>query len=456
MGETQIVHAHAAPASSAEGTGRASTVLYASLIALGIASLILLIVDLRSDAINPLATIAVVYMAGMLAYTWYVYMLAARFDRKRRNESWPAYEDELVAVLVPCLNEEPELLGRCLHSVSSAAGRKMIVLIDDGSNAETAAAMDEWSRCTGFSLVRFPENRGKREALYAAVKRLPPEVRFVVTIDSDTILDRDAIVRVVRPLKHDKVVAATGDVQLLNERSNFLTRMIASYYWIGLHLYKAAQSSINSVTCCSGCLAAYRRETLDSIIDAFANQRFLGKACTHSEDRHLTNLCLKDGNSVVFVPDAISITETPDTVRRFVRQQMRWKRGYMRESIFTLTHAWRRKRLLFMQVALWELTEPFVTLGLRIGVVLMIFTHASVFVFALLPIWLFVGVVRNVLLVASVPEKLPGMLGYMLFYEVVLYWVNVWALLTVSKSGWLTRGGNEEPQVYEAAVPAAL
>lgn len=428
--------------------------LYVLLVALAVASLVVLAADLAYDSLHLLESIALVYTFAMLVYTWYVYVLATRFDRGLRKREWPAYEDEPVAVLVPCLNEEPDLLGRCLRSVVAAKGRKQIVLIDDGSNDETAAALRDWGEQPGFTLIRFPHNRGKREALHAAVKRLAPEVRFVVTIDSDTVLDGDAIVNVVRPLKHDRVVAATGDVRLLNERSNFLTRMIASYYWIGLHLYKAAQSSINSVTCCSGCLAAYRREKLDAIIDQFAGQRFLGRPCTHSEDRHLTNLCLMEGDSVVFVPGAISHTETPDTVRRFVKQQMRWKRGFMREGIFTLTHAWRRKRLLFAQVALWELTEPFATLGLRVGVVMMAIAQPTTFAATLVPIWLFVGIVRNVVLVAVTPHRLPGMIGYMLFYEFVLYWVNVWALLTVAKSGWLTRGG--EGPAYDATAPAVV
>lgn len=422
------------------------------LIALALGSLAVLAYDYVSDAVDLLESIAFVYTVAMLFYTWYVYGLAARFDRLRERRPWPAYDGGLIAVLVPCLNEDPELLGRCLRSVAAARGRKLIVLIDDGSDAVTADALSEWGACGGFRLIRFARNRGKRAALHAAVKSLPPDVRYVVTIDSDTVLDRDAIVNVVRPLAHESVVAATGDVRLLNERQNLLTRMIAAYYWIGLHLYKAAQSTIGSVTCCSGCLAAYRREKLDAIIDRFAAQQFLGRECTHSEDRHLTNLCLRDGDAVVFVPDAISHTETPHTVGRFLRQQMRWKRGFMRESIFTLTHAWRRKRLLFAQVALWELTEPFATLGLRVGVVLLAITHPTSFLLMLVPVWLFVGLVRNVLLVAFTPQRLPGMVGYMLFYELVLYWINVWALLTVSKSGWLTRGGNEAE--YDSTVAA--
>ena len=147
----------------------------------------------------------------------------------------------------------------------------------------------------------FSENKGKREALHYAVKNLiDDDVEFVVTIDSDTVLEGDALIRVVEPLKSPRIGAATGNVLLLNESQNLLTRMIGTYYWVGLNIYKQAQSVIRSVVCCSGCLAAYRAPLLREIIDEFASQRFLGERCTHSEDRHLTNLVLREGYDVVY------------------------------------------------------------------------------------------------------------------------------------------------------------
>lgn len=72
-----------------------------------------------------------------------------------------------------------------------------------------------------------------------------------------------------------KIGASTGNVLLLNERQNLLTRMIGTYYWIGLNINKHAQSVIRSVVCCSGC-------------------------------RHLTNLVPKRGFDVVYVAEAVS------------------------------------------------------------------------------------------------------------------------------------------------------
>jgi len=37
------------------------------------------------------------------------------------------------------------------------------------------------------------------------------------------------------------------------------------------------------------------------------------------------------------------------------------------------------------------------------------------------------------------PDKLFGLFLYMFFYEVCLYWVNIWALFTVRNKSWVTR-----------------
>jgi hyaluronan synthase len=379
-----------------------------------------------------------VYLALLLVYTWYLFVLLLAHDVRPRR--YPSYAGEKLAVLIPCFNESPDLVEESIRTVLAAEGRKQVVVIDDGSSNGVQERLLDVAAETGITLALFPENRGKREALHLAVTHLlDDDVDFVVTIDSDTLLEPDALVRVVEPLKDPTIGASTGNVLLLNERQNVLTRMIGTYYWIGLNIYKQAQSVIRSVVCCSGCLAAYRATLLREVIDEFAQQRFLGERCTHSEDRHLTNLVLRRGYDVVYVNDAISWTETPATVRGFMRQQRRWKRGYIRESIYTLSYAWRIKRLLFLQILFWDLTAPFLAFGLRIALVVTAVHDPRLVVTAILPSWIVLMLIRYVFVPLRARDKLFGLFLYMLFYETCLYWLNVWALFTVKNKSWVTR-----------------
>ncbi|HET8529317.1 MAG TPA: glycosyltransferase [Gaiellaceae bacterium] len=378
------------------------------------------------------------YLLLLVVYTWYLFGLLLVHDV--RPARWPAYAGGKLAVIVPCFNESPDLLEQSIRSVLAADGRKQVIVVDDGSTNGVGGRIEALAAELPISVHYFAENRGKREALHTAVTQLlDPDVEFVVTIDSDTLLEPDALTRVVEPLQHPGVGASTGNVLLLNERQNLLTRMIGTYYWVGLNIYKQAQSVIRSVVCCSGCLAAYRAPLLRDVIEEFAGQRFLGEACTHSEDRHLTNLVLRRGHDVVYVPEAVSWTETPATVRGFLRQQRRWKRGYIRESAFTLTYAWRTKRLLFLQIALWDLTAPFLSFGLRIALAVTAVEDPSLLLKVILPSWVILLLVRYVFVPVRAPDKLVGLFLYMLFYECCLYWLNLWALFTVKNTSWVTR-----------------
>jgi cellulose synthase/poly-beta-1,6-N-acetylglucosamine synthase-like glycosyltransferase len=378
------------------------------------------------------------YLFVLFLYTSYLFLLLFLNDVKPR--SYPLYEGEKIAVVIPCFNESPEMLEHSIRTVLGARGNKQVIVIDDGSTNGVRAHIAELERQHELDVHYFLENEGKREALHYAVKNLlDDDVDFVVTIDSDTALAPDALIRVVEPLKSPRIGAATGNVLLSNEEQNLLTRMVGTYYWVGLNIYKQAQSVIRSVVCCSGCLAAYRAPLLRAVIDEFAEQRFLGERCTHSEDRHLTNLVLREGYDVVYVENALSWTETPATMGGFLRQQRRWKRGYIRESIYTLSYAWRNKRLLFLQVLFWDLTAPFLSFGLRVALVVTAVRFPMLLVTTILPSWIVLMLFRYIFIPLRARDKLLGLFLYMLFYEACLYWLNLWALFTVKNKSWLTR-----------------
>lgn len=386
-----------------------------------------------------------VYFLMLLLYTWFIFILLFIGDqRKGQTNTHYSLRQQIrppkVAIVIPCYNEPAELLYKAIRSAILTEGDKEIFVIDDGSSdPKTKLLLLAFARRTNVKLHFFERNKGKRHAIHHAIKHMTQGTDFVVTIDSDTVLDRHAISRLIIPFEDPRVGATTGDVRLLNEKKNIITRMVGAYYWIGLHIYKEAQSSIGMVVCCSGCLSAYRTSLLEEIIDDFANQTFFGEQCTHSEDRHLTNLILKGGHKVKFAPEAISYTETPSTLKGFLKQQQRWKRGYIRESIYTLTYAWKKRPLLFFEILLWELTIPFFSFGLMLALVISVFTNPHFFLTSLLPAWILFMFVRYMPMMFYGKRKIPGLFIYMFFYDIFLYWQSIYALFTVRNKSWITR-----------------
>ena len=109
--------------------------------------------------------------------------------------------------------------------------------------------------------------------------------------------------------------------------------MQAVRYFVAFRVCKAAESIFGAVTCCSGCFSAYRREAImPGARAAGSTRRFLGRPATYGDDRSLTNYVLRDWK-VRYEARALSHTIVPAHFRLFLRQQLRWKRSWTRESL---------------------------------------------------------------------------------------------------------------------------
>ncbi len=378
-----------------------------------------------------------IYLIVALAQTWYLFTLL--FYGDARQKKYAAYNGEKIAVIMPCYNESPRLLRRSVKSIIAAEGNKEILIVDDGSSEECRAELRKLARTHGIRIHFFARNRGKRSVIHHAIKHLVRDAKYIVTIDSDTIFHRKALINLVQPFSNPKIGAVSGDVQLINEKQNTLTMMIGGYYWSALHMHRKAQSAAGHVSCCSGAIAAYRASILKKVIGDFIEQEFMGTRCMHSEDRHLTNLVLEQGYDVVFEPKAIAYTSTPSSLHAFLKQQQRWRRGFFIESIYTLSYSWKMRPLLFLEVLLWELFLPFFSFGIVLLVFLTMIVDPTFFINAVVPSLLILFFVRNMPAFFEARKKVPSLFVYTLFSHMISYWQGLHAFFTLRNTRWMTR-----------------
>ena len=237
-----------------------------------------------------------------------------------------------VDVIVPCYNEEPALLEACLRSLAHQdyKGEMRVWVVDDGSrNLDALRPVLEAETGLDLRVVLLDGNRGKREAQAVALREGSGAV--VVTVDSDTSIAPDGVSRLVPWLADPQVGAVTGNLRPSNADATWLTRLIDTRYQLLFERERAAQGFFGSVFCCAGPFSAYRREAVEKVMDDYLGQRFLGGRRVCGDDLKLTNLVLARGYRSEFEPLARATTDVPTTVRRFVRQQLRWNRSFYRE-----------------------------------------------------------------------------------------------------------------------------
>lgn len=206
-----------------------------------------------------------IYLAVAVLHTWYTYIFLAKEDLFPRK--YPTYDGGPIAVLVPTYNEDPELFERMLVSAIKAEGNKNIYVVDDGSK-NRAAIMAVVARYKNRNMHYhcFARNKGKRAALHHAITRMRRDEQYVISMDSDTVMDPHALVRMTEPLMSPKIGAVAGYLDVLNRNENWLSRLTETYYWIAFNIARKSQSALGQVNCCSGALAAYKREVLDAVI----------------------------------------------------------------------------------------------------------------------------------------------------------------------------------------------
>ncbi len=248
-----------------------------------------------------------------------------------------------IAIVMPSFNEQ-EAIGDSLRSLLALEyprEKLELIAVNDGSTDDTLAEMQRVAAESAgrVRVIDFPENRGKRAAMAAGIRASVAEV--IVFVDSDSVVEPDALRKLVQPLADPRIGAVCGHANVLNLRESWLTRMQAVRYFVAFRVVKAAESVFNAVTCCSGCFSAYRREAILPRMEWWESQRFLGVESTFGDDRSLTNCVLRDWR-VVYEKRAVSHTIVPASFRAFVTQQTRWKRSWTRESLLVARFIWRK------------------------------------------------------------------------------------------------------------------
>lgn len=354
-----------------------------------------------------------------------------------------------VTIIIPCFNEET-WIDRTIRSCIDQdypLDKLEVIVVDDCSNDNSAAVIQatvERLKAEGerfqvgerLSYILQEKNKGKREALSRGVLRAKHDL--VVFVDSDSFLEPFAIRNLVQPFKDPKMGGVAGRTDVANTYTNGLTKMQAVRYYIAFRIMKAAESYFDAVTCLSGPLSCYKKQIVIDHMEEWINQRFMGQKATFGDDRAMTNFVLRR-HRTAYQDTAVCSTIVPNRHRMFLRQQMRWKRSWLRESITAGRFMWRK--------------EPFMALFFYIGVLVPIAAPVVV-VYNLLYVPLVYGIVPSTFLLGLLTMALLMSfaqlffrrsstwlygLWFCLYYEGVLLWQMPVAWLTFWKSTWGTR-----------------
>lgn len=347
-----------------------------------------------------------------------------------------------VTVIIPCYNEDPNLLESCLKSIANQkiSNRLNTIVVDDGSKniKELLPVLNKYKKMPNFDVFIFEKNKGKRMAQKLGFDKATGDI--IVTIDSDTVIDPiNGINNIIKQFQNSSVGAVTGDIKVLNKNDNFLTKLILYRYWVAFNQERAAQSNFDAVMCCSGPFSAYRRSIIEKIKEQYVTQTFLGHVSTYGDDRHLTNLVLQDEHMVKFEKNAIAYTHVPNSIKTYIKQQVRWNKSFYRELLWTLKNV-PTKHFYMIYDMLMQLVLPYISIIAMIAIIyIALFVNLKVALISMI-LLLIITALRSLYGVYR-----TGDLGFFLFltygfiHTIFLIPARFYAIFTLKENGWNTR-----------------
>jgi cellulose synthase/poly-beta-1,6-N-acetylglucosamine synthase-like glycosyltransferase len=218
--------------------------------------------------------------------------------------------------------------------------------MDDCSTDNSYELAREIARTSGgrLKVIRNRVNLGKRRSINRAVRNSEREI--IVSVDSDVVVEKDAIRQLVRRFTSDRIAAVGGWVDIRNKHENWLTRMQVVKYWYAYYFMKNLEWGFRRVMCLSGCLTAYRRSVLVELEPVLENRAILGVPIKYGEDRFLTRQIVKAGYLTTMTLDARCRTFAPATLSAYFSQQLRWRRSNIIDYAGAFSHVWRLNPIL--------------------------------------------------------------------------------------------------------------
>jgi cellulose synthase/poly-beta-1,6-N-acetylglucosamine synthase-like glycosyltransferase len=311
------------------------------------------------------------FFAINLVYTLLLLISVRESRRHGRRMGFGGYDVILrspltlpISVLMPAYNEESTIVQAVQALRLQKYGEFEIVVVDDGSTDSTLQRLVEAfdlekvdrplrltvpcgrvqavyvSRQVANLTVVAKENGGKADALNAGVNaaRFP----LFCAIDADAILERDALLRVVKPFmdRPRETVASSGIVRVVNgctvrdgtvteihaPRNHLAVLQVVEYLRAFL-TSRTGWSRIRSLFVISGAFGVFKRDAVlqvggyrtDTVGEDMDLVLRLHRMCRERRERY----------RIVFIPDPVVWTEAPENLSTLRRQRNRWHRGLL-------------------------------------------------------------------------------------------------------------------------------
>lgn len=236
-----------------------------------------------------------------------------------KNKLW--LDNPLVSIIVPGKNEGKHIYKLVLSLREQTWKNYELIIIDDGSTDDTPVICRNLESQKMIDLFLRNDLRGGKASAANFGLRYT-KGKYIVHLDADCSMDRDAIEQVLLPFYMDpKVKAVGGNVKVRNTEENLLTSLQTLEYLFTISIGRIVTSFLGIYKVVSGAFGAFDREVITS---------FGGWDIGPGLDGDITVKIRKRGYKIAFADKAVCLTSVPNTAWKLTKQRLRWSKSLVR------------------------------------------------------------------------------------------------------------------------------
>ena len=229
-----------------------------------------------------------------------------------------------ISIIVPAYNEEDGIEKTIKSLLNLNYPNKVeIIIVNDASTDKTINKINKFS--SKIKIIDKKKNAGKAAAINSGLKIAKGD--FIGVVDADSEVSRNSLKNLIQHFYYEggeNIGAVISRMKPTNESKNLLERIqLMEYMFVGLirHLF----SSLRVLHLTPGVLSVYRKDLLIKL-GGFDKTNI-------TEDFEVAVRVRKSGYLIKFARDSEVYTTTPNQFNIFLKQRIRWARGFIRTHL---------------------------------------------------------------------------------------------------------------------------
>lgn len=228
-----------------------------------------------------------------------------------------------VTIIVPCWNEEKTIL-KTVHSLldlNYPKDKLKVMLVDDGSTDGTWNVIQRFKDHKNIEIFRKP-NGGKYTVLNMGIEKVTTD--FFGCLDADSIVDGEALVRMMDYFARDKDAMAVTPSIIVHNPKNIIQQAQKIEYYISVFA-KRMLGFLGAIHVTPGPFTIFKKEVFDKLGPY--------NHAHNTEDMEIAYRMQKNHYKIDYCNDAYVYTNTPNTIKKLYKQRLRWIYGFINNTI---------------------------------------------------------------------------------------------------------------------------